>query len=94
MAESNIHGIVNRRYIAMVSTIRISVVVPIYNSEKSLKTCLDSLVNQSLKNFEIILVDDGSTDNSYHICHEYSKHDKRITLLTQPNRRQGAARNQ
>jgi glycosyltransferase involved in cell wall biosynthesis len=51
-------------------------------------------MNQSLKNFEIILVDDGSTDDSYHICHEYSKRDKRITLLTQLNRKQGSARNQ
>ncbi|MDR0695755.1 MAG: glycosyltransferase [Holosporales bacterium] len=94
MVENSIHGIVNRRYITMMNTIHVSVIVPIYNAEKYLKTCLDSLVNQSLKNFEIILVDDGSTDNSYHICHEYSKRDKRITLLTQLNRKQGAARNQ
>jgi glycosyltransferase involved in cell wall biosynthesis len=94
MAEKNVHGIVNRRYIAMMNVIRISVIVPIYNAEKYIKTCLDSLINQSLQNFEIILVDDGSTDNSYHICHEYSKRDKRIILLTQLNRKQGAARNQ
>jgi glycosyltransferase involved in cell wall biosynthesis len=94
MVEGSIHGIVNRRYIAMVSAVRVSVIVPIYNAEKYIRTCLDSLINQSLKNLEIILVDDGSTDNSYHICHEYSKHDKRITLLTQLNRKQGAARNQ
>lgn len=77
----------------MAKNIKISVIVPIYNSEKFLKKCLDSIVNQSLKELEIILVDDGSTDNSYHICDEYRDRDPRIILIRQSNQKQGAARN-
>ncbi|MDR0942507.1 MAG: glycosyltransferase [Holosporales bacterium] len=72
---------------------KLSVIVPIYNAEKYLKDCLDSLINQSFRNMEIILVDDGSTDNSYDICKEYSELDDRITIIRQKNQKQGAARN-
>lgn len=71
----------------------ISVIVPIYNSEKYLKKCLDCLINQTLKNIEIILVDDGSPDNSFEIYEEYAKKDNRIIVIKQSNQKQGAARN-
>lgn len=59
----------------------ISVIVPIYNVEKYLQECLDSIINQTYKNLEIILVDDGSTDNSGIICNEYAKKDNRIKVI-------------
>lgn len=59
----------------------ISVIVPIYNVEKYLQECLDSIINQTYKNLEIILVDDGSTDNSGIICDEYAKKDIRIKVI-------------
>lgn len=71
----------------------ITVIVPIYNTEKYLRRCLDSITNQTYKNLEIILVDDGSNDNSLSICKEYKLKDDRIKILTQVNKGQGAARN-
>ncbi|EOV2483443.1 glycosyltransferase family 2 protein [Enterococcus hirae] len=71
----------------------VSVIVPIYNVEKYLKNFLDSLINQSYENLEIILIDDGSTDNSLNICRGYSLKDRRITVLTQPNFGVSSARN-
>ena len=62
-----------------------SVIVPIYGVEKYLKKCLDSLVNQTYQNIEIILVDDGSKDNSPAICDEYAAHDPRIKVIHKPN---------
>lgn len=61
--------------------VKISVIVPIYNVEKYLKKCLDSIVNQTFKEFELILVNDGSTDNSEIICEEYRRKDSRIVYL-------------
>ena len=52
---------------------KVSIVVPIYNSEKYLKKCIDSIINQTYANIEIILINDGSTDNSAYICEYYSK---------------------
>lgn len=71
----------------------ISIIVPIYNVEKYLKRCIDSILNQSFKNFELILVDDGSTDNSGKIIDEYESIDKRIRVIHKENGGQGSARN-
>ncbi|WP_410689502.1 glycosyltransferase family 2 protein [Campylobacter lari] len=72
----------------------IGVVIPIYNVEKYLKECLDSVINQTYTNLEIILVNDGSTDeNSLNIAKEYTLKDKRITLFDKKNGGQSTARN-
>lgn len=71
----------------------ITVIVPIYNTEQYLKKCLDSILNQTYKGMEIILVDDGSTDSSAEICKEYEKNDSRITYYKLENGGQGRARN-
>ena len=70
----------------------ISVVLPFYNSEKTLTKCLESLQNQTLNNFEIILCNDGSTDNSLNIAKQFLK-DSRFKLLSQDNRGVVAAHN-
>lgn len=74
--------------------LKISIIVPVYNTEKYLEKCLNSLIKQSLKDIEIICVNDGSTDNSAAILSEFSKKDKRIKVLSQKNQKQGNARNQ
>ena len=71
----------------------ISVIVPVYNVEQYLKRCLDSLLKQSYENFEILLVNDGSTDSSSLICEDYAKRDERIRVLHQMNAGPSAARN-
>src|SRR5574344_1872249 len=71
----------------------ISIIVPVYNSEKTLKRCYDSLINQDYKNIEIILIDDGSKDKSGEICDLYAKKDKRIKVFHQENQGESAARN-
>lgn len=71
----------------------ISIVIPVYNVQSYLKDCLDSLVNQTYKNLQIIIVDDGSTDNSGKICDEYASSDNRITVIHQKNKGAGAAKN-
>ena len=63
----------------------VSISVPVYNAEKYLRKCLDSLVNQTLKNIEIVIVDDGSTDGSASICREYAERDSRILLIFKEN---------
>lgn len=72
---------------------RISVIVPIYNTEAYVSDCLDTLCEQTHKNLEIILVDDGSEDQSLAIAEAYVKKDKRIVLLKQSNQGAAAARN-
>lgn len=72
---------------------KISVIVPIYNVAPYLKRCLDSIINQSYQNLEIILVNDGSTDNSLEICQQYQQQDKRIRVISQKNAGLSAARN-
>ena len=59
----------------------ISIVIPIYNAEKTLRRCIDSAVNQTYRDIEIILVDDGATDNSGRICDEYAERDARIRVI-------------
>lgn len=71
----------------------ISVIVPVYNAEKYLARCLESIINQSYKNLEIILVDDGSIDESYNICKAYSKKDNRIIVIHKKNGGVSCARN-
>lgn len=71
----------------------VSVIIPVYNSEKHLKECLDSVINQSYENIEIIIIDDGSTDNSINILKEYINIDSRILLYSQKNSGPGSARN-
>ena len=71
----------------------ISVIVPIYNSSQVLHRCIDSLYNQSYKNIEIILVNDGSTDSSGKICDSYAQMDSRIRVIHQPKRGVSSARN-
>ena len=72
---------------------KVSVIIPVYNTEKYLRECLDSVVNQTLKDIEIICVDDGSTDGSLTILEKHREKDPRITVFTQPNSGQSAARN-
>lgn len=71
----------------------ISIIVPVYNIEKYLPKCLDSLLYQTLKNIEIICINDGSTDNSLKILEEYAARDKRIKVINQPNQGVSFARN-
>lgn len=71
----------------------ISIIIPVYNAEKYLSRCLDSVVNQTYKKLEIIVVDDGSTDNSRKILEKYKKRDNRIVLLYKDNGGQSSARN-
>ena len=71
----------------------ISVIVPVYNAEQYLASCIDSILSQTFTDFEILLVDDGSPDNSGSICDAYAaKHDC-ISVIHQENRGQAAARN-
>ena len=71
---------------------KVSVIIPVYNAEKHLKQCLDSIINQSLKEIEILCVNDGSTDNSQQILEKYAKKDDRIELINKKNTGSGAAR--
>ena len=73
--------------------IKISVVVPVFNSEKYLKKCIDSIINQTYKNIEIILINDGSSDKSEEICNSYLKIYKNIKLINQSNSGVSVARN-
>ncbi len=74
-------------------TPKVSVILPIYNVDKYLRQSLDSLINQTLKDIEIICVNDGSTDNCFNILEEYSQKDSRIKVIHKKNAGTGAARN-
>ena len=71
----------------------ISVIVPVYNTEKYLRRCIDSILAQTYKDFELILIDDGSTDNSGLLCDEYAETDNRIVVFHEDNKGQAVARN-
>ena len=73
--------------------VKVSVIIPVYNVEEYLRQCMDSIVTQTLKEIEIICVDDGSTDHSVEILEEYAQLDKRVIILKQQNAGAGAARN-
>ena len=72
---------------------KISVIMPVYNVEEYLNECLDSVTQQTLKDIEIICIDDGSTDNSLKILNEYAQKDPRIKIITKKNEGQAIARN-
>lgn len=72
---------------------RISVIIPVYNSVRFINSCLESIINQTYKNLEIIIVDDGSTDGSDRVCNEWLKKDKRIIVIHQQNQGVSVARN-
>jgi glycosyltransferase involved in cell wall biosynthesis len=72
---------------------KVSVIIPVYNTEKYLRECLDSVVNQTLKDIEIICVDDGSSDGSPCILEEYRAKDSRVVAITQANLGPSSARN-
>lgn len=74
-------------------TNKISVIVPVYNIEKYIQQCIESIVNQTYKNLEIILVDDGSTDNSGKLCDDYAAQDQRIRVIHKENGGLSDARN-
>lgn len=71
----------------------VSIIVPVYNAEKYLENCLMSLINQKYQNLEILLIDDGSTDQSLKICQEFAEKDKRIKVFNKENAGAGEARN-
>ena len=71
----------------------ISIIVPVYKVEKYIDRCVESIINQTYKNIEIILVDDGSPDNCPKICDEWAKKDKRIRVIHKENRGVSSARN-
>ncbi|HLV23522.1 MAG TPA: glycosyltransferase family A protein [Moheibacter sp.] len=73
---------------------KISIIIPVYNTEKYLSRCIDSVLNQDYRDFELILVNDGSTDNSLDILKSYERKEERILLIDQKNRGVSASRNQ
>ena len=77
----------------MNENIKVSVIIPVHNSAQYLTKCIESMLNQTLKEIEIICVDDGSTDESLAIIKNYKKLDSRIKILTQENKYAGVARN-
>lgn len=72
---------------------KISVIIPVYNAEKYLRECLESVINQTFKDIEIICVNDGSVDNSLEILNKYADKDERIKIISQENRGHSEARN-
>ena len=72
---------------------KVSIIIPVYNTAPYLREALDSICNQTLKELEIIIIDDGSTDESPQIINEYARNDSRIKIFQQPNQGQGVARN-
>ena len=72
---------------------KVSVIIPVYNTAKDLKECLDSVISQTLDDIEIICINDGSPDNSLEILREYAQKDTRFVIIDQKNKGAGAARN-
>ena len=72
---------------------KISIITPVYNSEKYLEQCINSIINQTFKDIELILIDDGSTDNSGVICDKYAESDKRVRVIHKNNAGMGVSYN-
>ena len=72
---------------------KISVIVPVWNAHEYLNRCVDSILAQTYKNLEVLLVDDGSTDDSLAICRQYAEQDKRVRVFHKDNGGQASARN-
>lgn len=72
---------------------KVSVIIPVYNVEKYLESCLESIKSQTFTDYELILINDGSTDESVAIMRRYAKTDARIRIISQSNRGVSAARN-
>lgn len=72
---------------------RLSIIVPVYNVEKYIHKCVDSILNQTFIDFELILVDDGSPDNCGRICDEFAEKDSRVKVIHKKNGGQSSARN-
>ena len=72
---------------------KISVIIPVYNVEKYLYRCVDSVLGQTYYNIEVILIDDGSIDSSSEICDEYQKRDKRVKVIHKKNSGSASSRN-
>ncbi|MRH79029.1 glycosyltransferase [Spiribacter sp. C176] len=72
---------------------QLSIIVPIYNAADTLKACIESVLTQPFEDFELILIDDGSTDHSHSICQQFAQTDKRITVQSQPNAGPSQSRN-
>lgn len=73
--------------------LKVSIIIPVYNAEQYLRKCIESILNQELQQFELILVDDGSTDNSLSICQSYKQKDERVQVIHQINQGVSVARN-
>ena len=73
--------------------VKVSVIIPVYNVEKYLEECLNSIVYQTLNDIEIICINDGSTDNSLKILNSYAENDNRITVISQKNQGHAKATN-
>ena len=73
---------------------KVSIIIPVYNSEKYISKCLDSVLNQTYKNIEILVINDGSKDNSIDILREYEKKDDRIVVIDKENEGVAKTRNQ
>ena len=73
--------------------VKVSVVIPVYNGEKYIGECLDTVLGQTLKEIEVICVDDGSTDDTMKVLKKYAKNDARLIVISQENKNAGAARN-
>lgn len=82
-----------RMEITILESIKVSVIIPVYNTKQYLQECVDSIINQSLNQIEIILIDDGSTDGSIEIVKEYEESYENIIAIYQENQGLGAARN-
>ena len=79
-------------YFSYIFPVKISVIIPVYNAEKYLSKCLESIINQTFKDIEIICINDGSYDKSEKIINKYAQKDKRIILFNQKNKGAGLAR--